>query len=130
LCPCLVQPYWLHYIRISWPATFRGQSGQRERQKDSTRNLETRVWRQGAGANFVRQSITGRDWARESEGPVVTGKRVMIVEPRALMQNERVRGRKSRLSSDNYSRTEQAVWMRERAKAWERLKTAAAPSFN
>jgi len=26
------------------------------------------------------------------------------------------------LSSDNYSRTEQAVWMRERAKAWERLK--------
>ena len=26
------------------------------------------------------------------------------------------------MSSDNYSRTEQAVWMRERAKAWERLK--------
>jgi hypothetical protein len=34
------------------------------------------------GANCAKESITERNRARESERPIVAGKRVMIVEPR------------------------------------------------
>ena len=36
----------------------------------------------GTGANSARESITGRNRARESAQPIVAGKRVMTVEPR------------------------------------------------
>ena len=67
----------------SRPATFRGQSGQRERQRINQEPGRPTFGGRARGANSDRQSITGRDWAWESEGLVVAEKRVMIVEPRS-----------------------------------------------